>query len=154
MNPDSLNKWLTLLANLGVIAGIVFLGVEMQQNNEFLAAEAKFNMHQNQVALMDQITSSPQLSTIMAKALANEALTPGEQIQLQYLAVRTMRNWLWEFEEFQAGRIKLEEIPIEAWRKVYTGRLLPLPLATAFQMGDFEIQNPEFAKFIEENVAN
>ncbi len=29
MNSDSLNKWLTLGANFGVIAGIVFLGEDM-----------------------------------------------------------------------------------------------------------------------------
>jgi|MEHZ01.5.fsa_nt_MEHZ011436741.1_11 hypothetical protein len=33
MNMDSLNKWLTLAANIGVIAGIVFLGIEIRNNN-------------------------------------------------------------------------------------------------------------------------
>ena len=32
MQLDNLNKWLTLLANLGVVAGIVFLSLEIQQN--------------------------------------------------------------------------------------------------------------------------
>lgn len=32
MNLDSLNKWLTLLANLGVVAGIIFLAIEIRQN--------------------------------------------------------------------------------------------------------------------------
>ncbi len=32
MNIDSINRWLTLAANLGVIAGIVFLGIELNQN--------------------------------------------------------------------------------------------------------------------------
>lgn len=33
---DSVNKWLMLVANLGVIAGIVFLAVEIGQNQEAL----------------------------------------------------------------------------------------------------------------------
>ncbi len=33
---DRLNKWLTLLANLGVVAGIVFLAVEIGQNQVLL----------------------------------------------------------------------------------------------------------------------
>ena len=31
---DRLNQWLSLAANIGVIAGIIFLGVEIQQNTQ------------------------------------------------------------------------------------------------------------------------
>ena len=34
MNLDNLNKWLTLTANLGVIVGIIFLSIEVSQQNE------------------------------------------------------------------------------------------------------------------------
>ena len=33
MNLDSLNKWLMLAANIGVITGIIFLAIEVDQNN-------------------------------------------------------------------------------------------------------------------------
>jgi hypothetical protein len=33
---ESVNKWLTLAANVGVIAGIVFLAIEVNQNQESL----------------------------------------------------------------------------------------------------------------------
>lgn len=36
---ERLNQWLTLLSNLGVIAGIVFLGLEIQQNNAAINAQ-------------------------------------------------------------------------------------------------------------------
>jgi hypothetical protein len=39
MNLDSLNKWLTLSANAGVIAGIVFLAIEISQNTIAIRAE-------------------------------------------------------------------------------------------------------------------
>jgi len=32
MNVDALNKWLILIANIGVVAGIIFLAVEIRQN--------------------------------------------------------------------------------------------------------------------------
>jgi len=34
MSMDNLNKWLTLFANIGVIAGIFFLGIELRQNSK------------------------------------------------------------------------------------------------------------------------
>jgi len=40
MNLDNANQWLTLLANLGVIAGIIFLGLEIQQNTRTMQATA------------------------------------------------------------------------------------------------------------------
>lgn len=39
MNVEKLNVWLNLVANLGVIAGIVFLAVEISQNTTAIRAE-------------------------------------------------------------------------------------------------------------------
>ncbi len=40
MSLDSLNKWLSLGASLGVLAGILFLGFELQQTQSSLRSEA------------------------------------------------------------------------------------------------------------------
>jgi hypothetical protein len=45
MDKDNLNKWLTLTANLAVVAGIVFLAFELKQNNELLDAEIRTIRH-------------------------------------------------------------------------------------------------------------
>ena len=50
MDGDKLNRWVTLLANLGVIAGIVFLGIEIRQNNALLEAEAGYKSAQNRAS--------------------------------------------------------------------------------------------------------
>ena len=34
MNAERANQWLTLIANIGVVAGIVFLAIEIRQNTE------------------------------------------------------------------------------------------------------------------------
>jgi len=41
MNLDSLNKWLMLAANIGVIAGIIFLAIEIQQNSLSTQAQTR-----------------------------------------------------------------------------------------------------------------
>ena len=38
MDTDRLNRWLTLGANIGDLFGIVFLAIEVRQNNENLVA--------------------------------------------------------------------------------------------------------------------
>lgn len=41
MRIDKLNAWMTLVANLGVVAGLVFVAFEIRQNSELLAVEAR-----------------------------------------------------------------------------------------------------------------
>ena len=40
MTLDNLNKWLTLIANLGVLIGIIVVAVELRQNQVNMEAEA------------------------------------------------------------------------------------------------------------------
>ena len=40
MNADTLNKWLTLAANVGILASIVFLATQIEQNNRMMQVEA------------------------------------------------------------------------------------------------------------------
>ena len=37
---DQLNKWLTLAANIGILASIVFLGTQIQQNSQMMEVQA------------------------------------------------------------------------------------------------------------------
>ena len=36
---DRLNQWLALIANMGVIGGVVFLAVEIQQTSDVINAQ-------------------------------------------------------------------------------------------------------------------
>ncbi len=40
MDLKKLNQWLTLFANIGVLAGIIFLGFEIRQNTQIMKADA------------------------------------------------------------------------------------------------------------------
>ena len=47
MKKIDLGQTITILANVGVIAGIVFLAIELRQNNEYMAANARYDLLQN-----------------------------------------------------------------------------------------------------------
>ena len=40
MNAESLNKWLTLGANIGVLIGLIIVVMELQQTQVMMSAEA------------------------------------------------------------------------------------------------------------------
>ena len=46
MNGDKINRWLSLGANVGVIAGLVFVAMEIQTNTEsnIIAVEANYSV--------------------------------------------------------------------------------------------------------------
>ena len=45
MKKIDVSQTLGILANIGVIAGIIFLAVELQQNNELLEAEVSYSKY-------------------------------------------------------------------------------------------------------------
>lgn len=63
MNLDSLNRWMTLGANVGVLAGIIFLGIEIGQNTSAVQSES-FQTRTDQ--LLDISTSIPQSEQLLS----------------------------------------------------------------------------------------
>ena len=56
MKKIDLGETIQVIASVGVIAGIVFLGVELQQNNELLAAQARAAGDLEAVVAIPQLT--------------------------------------------------------------------------------------------------
>ena len=72
MNFDKANHWFVLLANFAVIAGIVFLAVELRQNTKQLELQS----YQSWVAANTDLNiaiSNPDLSAIVSQGHANSA---------------------------------------------------------------------------------
>lgn len=69
MKKIDVGQTVSILANFGVIAGIVFLAVELRQNNEFLAAEAGADRRdiRRQAAIIRELTC-PELRHAIIKA--------------------------------------------------------------------------------------
>ena len=66
MDFDKANHWLTLVANLAVVAGILFLGVELRQNTKQLQLQS----YQSWVAANLEINtaiSNPELAAIVSR---------------------------------------------------------------------------------------
>jgi len=107
MKFDEINNWLTLAANIGVIAGIVFLAYELRQNNENLEAQARNTIKENRSLMNRAIAHDPAFAQILLKARSGGELTPVEQIQLDSWFRSNLANWEWDYEEFKRGRLDI-----------------------------------------------
>jgi len=70
VNTSKINDRLTLLTNIAVVAGIVFLAVEIRQNNEFLQSEARYHLLTN---IIEAVTDSYTNETLMSAWLKVES---------------------------------------------------------------------------------
>ena len=112
---EKLNQGLTLVANLGVIAGFLLLAYELNQNSEatlFAAAQANRSERIAYFALMQESAYMP---AIFAKRRKGEELSPQERYrEIQYHAMR----WALHYSEWvqrdigAAGEYTTNEISI------------------------------------------
>ena len=101
MDRDQLNQLLALGANIGVIIGIVFLAIELRQNNEYLAEESRYSQVQNRIEFNRDLAMNPELA-----AMYYQTEDGNEVKRRQSLAVkrRVLLQWQWEYGGAFAGR--------------------------------------------------
>lgn len=99
MDLGTLNQWLTLLANVGVLAGIIFLAVEVRQNSRNIAVQARGTYFASIADTWRIPAENPQLTEIMAKDAANQPLTQSESWQVQAFWTRVQSALEWGHAE-------------------------------------------------------
>lgn len=67
MRLRKLNSWMTLAANLGVVGGLIFLGLEIRQGTAQMRAEASYSINEGVSGLNAAIYNDPVLAEIVAR---------------------------------------------------------------------------------------
>ncbi len=92
MNAESVNKWLTLSANIGVVFGLILLLVELYQNSDLVRAQIHQSRSDTQVARFENRADTEHLAPLMEKFLllggfrnlsSSDELTPEELYRLR-----------------------------------------------------------------------
>ena len=68
MNSDSLNKWLSLAANLGVFAGLILVAFEINQSGKHLELAASADGVDNFTQAMETLVQDEDLSRLIYRA--------------------------------------------------------------------------------------
>lgn len=118
MNLDKLNKWLTLAANIGVIAGIVLLALEIKQNNELLSSQARMFGEQNRMRDEIAIMENAALRAVLTKKNQMEDLTAEEELLYRVFQSTVLNSWQATWYEYRAGFIEIDG-HVRRWRDMY-----------------------------------
>lgn len=113
MNSSKINEWLTLIANVAVVGGIVFLAIEISQNNELLRSESRQALVANDVT---SLTANLENADVFAKFVAEEDLSAEDQLRISFMYSLDLRNR--EFEYIQHANGLLDEKSWLAYRHV------------------------------------
>ncbi len=65
MKLREFNPWFTLVANIGVVGGLIFLGYEVQQNTSQLRAESSYSVNEALSMMNSAIYNDPILANIV-----------------------------------------------------------------------------------------
>ena len=114
-----MDKYVTTLTNLAVIASLIFLALEIRQNNEMMVLEARQGISDARNDLVLTNMNSPSLITARGKAERGEELTYEEETQILLFFFAVFRNWQDQFLSYQAGAITESHMESEAktWRQ-------------------------------------
>ena len=147
MDSDRLNKWLSLGANLGVLAGIIFLAVEIRQNSDLarmqFADDRIDTWQQGELAVFGD-----SVATVWEKSVQDpESLTLAETRMLDAYLAFQLTNALRVLELENGGL--LEAGATEQYLQGY----LPFFFDTEFAKAWWEIEgrtwNPELVRIAE-----
>jgi hypothetical protein len=121
MKNFDIGQAINVVANLGVIAGIFFLVIEIKQNNEALEAQSRHTWVDRQVHILETMALNPNLLEIMLKAEEAEgALTELDLERVRSIGLRTFAVWQHQYNEMERGRLAEGNV-LDLQRAVFCG---------------------------------
>jgi hypothetical protein len=145
LDKFGLSQFITILANLGVIGGILLLAYELRQNNELMSAEARFNRLSITVDQYSFRQENPEFDELIWKATQGESLSPFEESRVESWALRALLLREWSYRELPES-----ELPVRRWRE--NTRTLNAHV-TVFERQK-ENLDPGFVEWYEENIVS
>ena len=122
MKKVNLAEAVTIIANIGVIAGLVFLTFEIKQNTAQMRAEAAYAIHQDVQRLNESIYSDAAFSELLVKADTQyESLGTAEKsrVNAYYFSQINLADFVMGLEEegFSDVIFRTEDWIVEVFKK-------------------------------------
>ena len=112
MKISAVNEGVSLIASIGVIASIVFLGLEMQQNTEMMRSQTRNSIVENQLSFYERGIENNEFAEVIAEKRLDPSLYPFESpkgFQYALFIASLLRMWENEFYQYQIGLFDSDE---------------------------------------------
>ncbi len=148
MNAEKLNSWLGVLANIGVLVGIVFLAFEIRQSTEVAISSAELDVSNMQTELHFRLAENPDLARLFAVGRQNpEQLTDVEIEQFKFLVAGMFLFMEGAYKQYRRGFL-----PEDGWAP-YEGLIqfyMDQPLSRRWWFNRSTVFSPDFEMAVAE----
>lgn len=152
MNRADIGQAIQITANVAVVAGIVFLGVEIHQNNELLDAGARHGRIDRAINGQN-FFGNPDVAVAIAKIQDGEELTSAERLQVQSYVMSYFRLWEANFEEVRLGTLDDSTVLMRQSVVLSKGSINGIPLKD-YWSAYRSFSSAEFVDWVEEHLEN
>lgn len=145
MKRLDLGQGLTILANVGVIAGILLLAYELNQNRETTQSQTRSAISEMLISIISLQIADPEIAAIQTRAISGEPLTTEEWFRFELLQDAFWRyrenvhfqysNGMYSEQEYLALRsVWIQDLETEPFREIYCNRRARSPGAFTAEM--------------------
>lgn len=119
MKKIDLGQSLNTLANVGVIAGIAFLVLELDQTNEMVRSQTRAGITEATIRNIEMYRE-PRIMSAYMRARSGESLTAEEEYLLDSSSNATLRMWENNYYQYEAGLFDSSEFDADlaVWRTI------------------------------------
>ena len=105
MNFDKTNRWLTLVANIGVIVGIIFLAVEINQSTLQTQLQTSSSFQNTFTSVELNLVANNDLLDALLKSQKGEGLSEVDQLRVLVFYRAVLRGYQNSFYQSRTGVI-------------------------------------------------
>ena len=150
MKQRDLGQTIQTLANVGVIAGIVFLGLELRQNNALLQEQARSQFASGLASIKQALyENTGGLASIIVSAAEGKELTAEEVFRLEQFAEQNLILWQQAYVAYREGFVQTSDLNLSGWSNVFN-EIVPL-MPEAYERNKL-FYDPGFVQWMEENI--
>jgi len=99
VNTEPLHRWLTLSSNIAVLIGVVFVAFEIRQNNDLMAAEARFNKVSLSRDAWQTMAENAEYADLLVRARRGDELSEVDEFRVTASNMRYLVNQEWLYRE-------------------------------------------------------
>lgn len=144
MESDRLMRWLTIGANIGVLAGLLLLVVELNQNRDLVRAQIRHELAMGIVDLLQTPAENQQLAEVLFRGVSGEELAPSESYQFELRTNALFRYWEDVHYQYRAGLY--DDTEFARQRDAWRASLARSQLAADYWCKVRQLYSPEFAR--------
>ena len=149
MKKIDLGQAITILANIGVIAGIIFLAFELRQNNNMLESQARANLDANRVSMQQNLVEDAGgIAELVYKARTGQQLTDVEEWRLNVRRSMMLHSFESMYMEVERGPLQESDIAVGQW----IGSFASDPGMRISWNAVKDNMDSDFAQFLEQQV--